>query len=151
MKLFASRPFYVWKEKKDGESSDQTSQYAGPGKISKEPLQPSKAVFPLSGAYGVENCDREYGEITERANLERKILCDSYGTDPFALHKECPACTGKMIAGIRNRSWEEQNGDAVDFDENGTDINNDAVFVDESSVQLREDPIYQCLQRGKKF
>ncbi len=58
---------------------------------------------------------------------------------------------GKMIAGIRYRSWEEQNGDAVDFDENGTNINNDAVFVDESSVQLREDPIYQCLQCGKKF
>lgn len=99
--------------------------------------------------------DREYGEITkktaERVNLERKILCDSYGTDPFALHKECPACKGKMIAGIRNRSWEEQNGDAVDFDENGTDIDNDAVYVDESSVQLREDPVYQCLQCGKKF
>ena len=93
----------------------------------------------------MENCDREYGEITERVNLERTILCDSYGTDPFALHKECPACKGKMIAGIRNRSWEEQSGDAVDFDENGTDINNDAVFVDESSVQLRENPIYQCL------
>ena len=43
--------------------------------------------------------DREYGEITkrtaERANLERKILRDSYGTGPFALHKECPACKGK--------------------------------------------------------
>lgn len=56
-----------------------------------------------------------------------------------------------MIAGIRNRSWEEQNGDAVDADESGTDINNDAVFVDESSAQLREEPSYQCLQCGKRF
>lgn len=42
-----------------------------------------------------------------------------------------------MIAGIRNRSWEEQNGDAVDADESGTDINNDALFVDESSAKRR--------------
>lgn len=100
-------------------------------------------------AYEEELTEKE----AERANLQRTILTDTTGNNLDAMHMTCPVCKGKMIAGIRYKTFDDKSEDDGYADLGYPDTEGNGVYCDAMFYwrDRDDDPKYQCLQCGNKF
>ena len=86
--------------------------------------------------------------VAERANLQRAIIEDIKGKNPFAIKKICPKCNGGIIAGMRYKNFENEY-QKIDYrDESGEGLYCDAHFY---WRDVDTDPTHYCLQCGERF